>query len=154
MLGVADDAAATAAFLRDRAARSSETRRTYVHEIHRLVAWSQSTGLGPLSDLSREALLAYRDALPRLIPAGRTGTAVLSARTVARALAVVKRLFGYWARTGYIKANPASALGATGSDRRAFQPERFLPDSVMRAVDAWLNAMPPVRLRIGTVCPA
>lgn len=140
-LGVADDAAATAAFLRDRASRSPETRRTYIHELRRLVAWSQSVGLGPLSDLSREALLAYRDALPQTRSLSREGASTLSARTVARALAVVKSLFSFWARTGYIKANPASALGNAESDRTTFQPERYLPDSAMRAVDAWLGSV-------------
>jgi integrase/recombinase XerC len=140
-LGVVDDAAATVAFLRDRASRSPETRRTYIHEIHRLVAWAQSVGLGPLSDLSRDALLAYRDALPGIRSAGRVGAPTLSAHTVIRALAVVKSLFSYWAATGYIKVNPASALGNAKSDRNRFQPERFLPVSAMRAVDAWLGSV-------------
>jgi hypothetical protein len=59
-LGVADDAQAVILFLRDRAGRSPHTRRAYLAELRRLIAWCERERLGPLSDLTRHDLLAYR----------------------------------------------------------------------------------------------
>lgn len=141
MLGVTDDRAAVRAFLRERASRSHHTRRMYVQEIRRLAAWAQAAGLGPLSDLSRESLLAYRDALPHVRGASRASAGALSTRSITLALAVVKSLFSYWAGTGYLRANPASALGTLRPDRRSLRPERFLPASALAASDQWLTTL-------------
>jgi integrase/recombinase XerC len=137
-LGVTDDAAALKAFLQDRASRTRDTQRTYVHEIRRLIAWAQTAGIGPLSDLSREALLAYRDALPQVTSLAHASAGPLAPRSVRRALAVVKSLFSYWSQTGYLKANPASALGGSPPDRASLRPERFLPSPALAAGDRWL----------------
>lgn len=148
-LGVTNDAAALKAFLQERASRSRDTHRTYVHEIRRLIAWAQSAGIGPLSDLSREALIAYRAALPEIRSADDASAGPLAPRAVARALAVVKSLFSYWAQTGYLKANPASALGGSSPDRASLKPERFLPSSALTAGDRWLAAAAVGRCSLG-----
>ena len=59
-LGAADDARALVLFLRDRASRSPHTLRAYLADLRRLIAWCEREGLGPLSDLTRRDLLAYR----------------------------------------------------------------------------------------------
>jgi integrase/recombinase XerC len=124
-LGVADDAQAVILFLRDRASRSPHTRRAYLADLRRLIAWCEREQLGPLSDLTRLDLLAYRrevelrpehgpvigEATPpgsrhpgrRAHPGGlhQPSTAVAS-----RALAVVSSLFRYWLKTGYLTYIP------------------------------------------------
>ncbi|MGY4730850.1 site-specific integrase [Burkholderia pyrrocinia] len=62
-LDVGDDAQVIVLFLRDRGSRSAHTTRAYVMEIRRLAAWCLAHELGPLSDLTRHDLLAYRRAL-------------------------------------------------------------------------------------------
>jgi integrase/recombinase XerC len=98
-LGVGDDAQAVALFLRDRASRSPHTLRAYRAELRRLVTWCEAQQLGPLSDLTRHDLLAYRQALrkPSRDTVGDRGQKVSEA-TRARALAVVASLFRYWTR--------------------------------------------------------
>lgn len=136
-LGVGDDAQAVALFLRDRASRSPHTLRAYRTELRRLVAWCESRQLGPLSDLTRHDLLAYRQALRQ--PAYDTvGEAPrrMSEALQARALAVVASLFRYWTETGYLTANPAAGLVRGGPSRASFAPQRMLPAALLAACDA------------------
>jgi integrase/recombinase XerC len=137
-LGVADDAQAVILFLRDRAGRSPHTRRAYLADLRRLIAWCEREKLGPLSDLTRHDLLAYRreveqaPATRELRSAGtchpaRHGRPVAprerSAAVPARALAVVSSLFRYWLKTGYLIANPAADLSG-GLDTEAHHAGR------------------------------
>lgn len=133
-LGAIDDHAAVASFLRERAARSRHTWRAYLAELQRLALWCQARGRGPLSDLTRQDLLAYRQALGQsVIKVGAMasdptrGASALSQRSQARALAVVASLFGYWHDTGYLLGNPAAG----------FTPKRFVPQPLLQACDAW-----------------
>lgn len=128
-LAVGDDASAIALFLRERAGRSRHTLRAYGAELKWLIAWCREHGLGPLSDLSRADLMAYREAQ-------RTRTA--SERTRARAVAVVASLYGYWYDTGYLSVNPAAGLTSGAASRPSFVPQRFLPAAVLAACDAWV----------------
>ncbi|UMY33480.1 tyrosine-type recombinase/integrase [Burkholderia contaminans] len=143
-LGVGDDAAAVALFLRDRASRSPHTARAYLTEIRRLAAWSISHELGPLSDLTRHDLLEYKRMLhrPSRDVADDTQPAdKLSESTQARALAVVASLFRYWAETGYLIANPAAGL-ARGQRRHAgFAPTRMLSSAQLAACDVEVDAV-------------
>ncbi len=84
-LGVGDDAQAVALFLRDRASRSPHTLRAYRAELRRLIAWCEAHHLGPLSDLTRHDLLAYRQALrkPHRDAAGCPPQKLDQGRTVA-----------------------------------------------------------------------
>ncbi len=138
-LGVGDDAQAVALFLRDRASRSPHTRRAYRTELRRLVTWCEAQQLGPLSDLTRHDLLAYRQALrkPPYDSIGDHGRKVSEA-SQARALAVVASLFCYWTETGYLTANPAAGLVRGGRSRASFAPQRMLPTAVLAACDAWV----------------
>ena len=161
-LGAGDDAQAVILFLRDRASRSPHTLRAYLADLRRLIAWCAQEQLGPLSDLTRHDLLAYRRALERepgygraigeqTIPGtrprahhGRPGTPRLrSAATSSRALAVVSSLFRYWLKTGYLSANPAADLPTGGAARLAWASNRILPAQAVALCDAVITAAAP-----------
>ncbi|CAE6872251.1 Tyrosine recombinase XerC [Paraburkholderia aspalathi] len=139
-LGVGDDAHAVALFLRDRASRSPHTLRAYRTELRRLVAWCEAQQLGPLSDLTRHDLLAYREALRKPShDAVDDNNRTVAEATQARALAVVASLFRYWTETGYLTANPAAGLVRGGRSRTSFAPQRMLPGALLDACDAWVT---------------
>ncbi len=145
-LGAADDAQALALFLRDRAGRSPHTLRAYGTELRRLMRWCGGRQLGPLSDLTRQQLLAYRHALQhgeRGADGGPPLAGHLSEATRTRALAVVASLYRYWYDTGYLHANPAAGLSTGGRARAGFTPTRLLPPVLLAACDAWLDAAEP-----------
>jgi len=143
-LAVNDDAQAVVLFLRERASRSRHTLRAYAADLRRLIGWCRDRHLGPLSDLTRNDLLAWRDALrtarATVAPDGRQQVAAKGERTQARALAVAASLYQYWFATGYLIANPASGLVAGTQARTGFSPRRFLPPAALAACDAWLTA--------------
>ncbi len=144
-LGAADDHQALAAFLRERACRSKHTWRAYTAELQRLIDWCGRCSRGPLSDLTRQDLLAYRQALgpPAEHSAGSgpgcdaDGPPPMATRSQARALAVVASLFRYWHDTGYLLGNPAGGLSGGIGARTGFAPKRFLPVALLRACDDW-----------------
>lgn len=149
-LGATDDAQALALFLRDRAQRSPHTLRAYRCELRRLVGWCEAHRRGPLSDLTRDDLLAFRRSLDRPGHAGNIagatcavasggGPAVHASRSDAsrrRALAVISSLFRYWQKTGYLVVNPAVELAGGGGARITWTPTRILPARVLRLCDA------------------
>ncbi len=149
-LGVADDAQALALFLRDRAQRSPHTLRAYRSELRRLVGWCDAHRRGPLSDLTRDDLLAFRRSLDHPGHAGNlagAACAVVSGGAPAvhaprgdatrrRALAVISSLFRYWQKTGYLVVNPAVELAGDGGARMTWMPTRILPARVLRLCDA------------------
>ncbi|MGT2473686.1 tyrosine-type recombinase/integrase [Paraburkholderia terrae] len=148
-LGVGDDAQALALFLRDRAQRSPHTLRAYRSELRRLIRWCEAHRRGPLSDLTRDDLLAFRRSLDHpghaanivgtaraLAPGG--APAVHTSRSDAtrrRALAVVSSLFRYWQKTGYLVVNPAVELAGDGGARMTWTPARILPARVLALCD-------------------
>lgn len=143
-LAVADDAQAVVLFLRERASRSRHTLRAYAADLRRLIGWCRDRHLGPLSDLTRNDLLAWREAL-RMVRAtvaadGRQQVTAKGERTQARALAVAASLYQYWYDTGYLIANPASGLVTGTQARSGFAPQRFLSPAALAACDAWLTA--------------
>ncbi|AXL50877.1 integrase [Paraburkholderia caffeinilytica] len=167
-LGVMDDAQAVLLFLRDRASRSPHTLRAYLADLRRLIAWCERERLGPLSDLTRHDLLAYRRAIElHQCPSGQrpdAGEAAPSgsrprirsgqphiplARSTAvpsRALAVVSSLFRYWLRTGYLIANPAADLCGGSAARAAWTPSRIMPAGVIALCDAVVAGAAPADL--------
>lgn len=145
-LAVIDDAQAVALFLRERASRSRHTLRAYAADLRRLIGWCRDRHLGPLSDLTRNDLLAYRDYLrtarATVAADGRQHAMVAGDRSQARALAVVASLYHYWFETGYLIANPASGLVTGTQARTGFSPHRFLSAASLAACDAWMSASP------------
>ncbi|MEX3932172.1 tyrosine-type recombinase/integrase [Paraburkholderia phymatum] len=148
-LGAADDAQALALFLRDRAQRSPHTLRAYWTELRRLIGWCEAHRRGPLSDLTRDDLLAFRRSLERAGPTrGTTPTDRQTTRRPStarqtgsdagrrRALAVVSSLFRYWQKTGYLVVNPAVELSGDGAARMTWTPSRILPARLLMLCDA------------------
>ncbi|MBB5503205.1 tyrosine-type recombinase/integrase [Paraburkholderia sp. MM5384-R2] len=135
-LGVADDAQAAKLFLRERASHSPHTLRAYVSELRRLAAWCRREGLGPFSDLTRQDLIAYRDALqaPRQDATGAVTRAAPA--SVSRALAAISSLFAWWHRVGYLTVNPAEGLAAGRRARMTWTPVRFLSAAALTHCDA------------------
>jgi len=144
-LAVIDDAQAVALFLRERASRSRHTLRAYAADLRRLIGWCRDRQLGPLSDLTRNDLLAWRDTLrqPRATMAGdgRQRAMAPGECTQARALAVVASLYQYWFDTGYLIANPASGLVTGTQARVGFSPRRCLPTTALAACDVAMAAV-------------
>ncbi|MGF6851666.1 tyrosine-type recombinase/integrase [Paraburkholderia sp. CI3] len=134
--GIADDAQAAKLFLRERASHSPHTLRAYLSELRRLAAWCTRERLGPFSDLTRQDLIAYRDALqaPRHDAAGPVTRAAPA--SVSRALAAISSLFAWWQRTGYLTVNPAEGLAAGRRARLTWTPVRFLPAAALAHCDA------------------
>jgi len=140
-LAARDDGAAVAAFLTERTGTSPHTRRAYITEIRRLIAWCHANGIrGPLSDLTRADLILFKNSLPATLCQSGSSTATLSARSCIRALAVVQSLYVYLLKTGYITVNPAAELGQGKTARASYRPGRFLPRSALCAFDQWLRA--------------
>nr|WP_322034028.1 tyrosine-type recombinase/integrase [Paraburkholderia sp. J76] len=135
-LGVADDAQAVRLFLRERASHSPHTLRAYVTELRRLAVWCQREHLGPLSDLTRQDLMAYRDAIQAPQHHGDGKTRRAAPASTSRALAVVSSLFAWWHRTGYLGVNPAEGLAAGRRARMTWTPVRFLPAAALAHCDA------------------
>lgn len=148
-LGVTDDARALALFLRDRAQRSSHTLRAYRTEVRRLIGWCEAHRRGPLSDLTRDDLLAFRhtlgpagssggatSAVPSRPNPARVGKPSRSDASRRRALAVISSLFHYWQKTGYLIINPAAELSGGGAARMTWTPARILPARVLALCDS------------------
>ncbi|MFM0528920.1 tyrosine-type recombinase/integrase [Paraburkholderia strydomiana] len=156
-LGVTDDARALALFLRDRAQRSPHTLRAYRTEVRRLIGWCEAHRRGPLSDLTRDDLLAFRRTLSLAGSTGDTPSTVPAQPNAARAskpprsdagrrraLAVISSLFRYWQKTGYLVINPAAELSGGGAARMTWTPSRILPARVLVQCDAvTAGARPP-----------
>ncbi|TDN63952.1 tyrosine-type recombinase/integrase [Paraburkholderia sp. BL10I2N1] len=155
-LGVTDDARALALFLRDRAQRSPHTLRAYRTEVRRLIGWCEAHRRGPLSDLTRDDLLAFRHTLgpagsidaPSMVPsrphAARASKPSRSDASRRRTLAVISSLFRYWQKTGYLVINPAAELSGDGAARMTWTPARILPARVLTLCDTvTAGARPP-----------
>ncbi|MEC5405989.1 tyrosine-type recombinase/integrase [Paraburkholderia sp. MPAMCS5] len=156
-LGVTDDARALALFLRDRAQRSPHTLRAYRTELRRLIGWCEAHRRGPLSDLTRDDLLAFRQTLGPACSMGGTPSTVPARPSAARpskpprsdagrrrALAVISSLFRYWQKTGYLVINPAAELSGGGTARMTWMPSRILPARVLAQCDTvTAGARPP-----------
>ncbi|MDR6476305.1 site-specific recombinase XerD [Paraburkholderia graminis] len=155
-LGVTDDARALALFLRDRAQRSSHTLRAYRTEVRRLIGWCEAHRRGPLSDLTRDDLLAFRQTLgppgssgstSSMVPfsphAVRASTPSCSDASRRRTLAVISSLFHYWQKTGYLIINPAAELSGGGAARMTWTPARILPARVLALCDSVIAGTRP-----------
>lgn len=137
------------AFLAERTGRSPHTRRAYVAEIRRLIAWCHANRIcGPLSDLSRAELIQFGNSLPGTRSQPSSAMGILGARSCTRALAVVQSMYGYLLGTGYMTVNPAAELGQRATDRAGYRPNRFLP----RAGERPQIARDTVARRVHAVC--
>ncbi|MDG0854447.1 tyrosine-type recombinase/integrase [Roseateles puraquae] len=150
-LGALSDLAAVEAFLREKTCRSRHTWRAYVAELERLATWCRSVDRGPLSDLTRQDLQAYRQWLsqPRAdLLEGGAAEAPLAARSLgersqARALAVLGSLFRHWHETGYLIANPAAGMASGRRQGRSLSAKRCAPAELLALCDRWVEQHTP-----------
>lgn len=150
-LGALSDLAAIEAFLRDKACRSRHTWRAYVADLEQLVTWCRSVDRGPLSDLSRQDLQAYRQWLSQLqvdllegeASEARPVARSLGERSKARALAVLGSLFRYWHETGYLIVNPAAGMASGRRQGRSLSVKRIAPTELLALCDRWVEQHTP-----------
>ncbi|MBC8732302.1 tyrosine-type recombinase/integrase [Paraburkholderia sp. UCT2] len=154
-LGVTDDARAVALFLQERAGHSPHTLRAYVTELRRLMTWCVHAQRGPLSDLTRADLQAWRRSLdaacapldpePAAARPDRPLNRPPSPASRSRALAVISSLYHFWQKTGYLIANPAAGLSGGAAARRAWTPApaRMLPAAALALCDAVMAGAAP-----------
>ncbi|MYM94127.1 tyrosine-type recombinase/integrase [Duganella vulcania] len=138
-LAAVDDASALVLFLQERASRSRHTLRAYANDLRKLIEWCRDRQYGPLSDLTRTDLLAYKHQLSEhRVSTDDDGSQQIKGAgesTLARAMAVVASLYQYWYDTGYLIANPAAGLLSGTQVRTGFVPTRFLPPAALAVCD-------------------
>jgi hypothetical protein len=112
---------------------SGATQRAYRKEAERLILWAIVERSRPLSSLTTEDAIAYREFLrhpaprsrwvgpsqPRLSPDWRPFAGPLSARSVAYALSVLGALFRWLIEQRYVLANPFAGIKVRGAARWA-----------------------------------
>ncbi|MES2784744.1 MAG: phage integrase family protein [Pseudomonadota bacterium] len=127
---VGDDREALHYWLRNVVAgKSTATVRAYRGAIERFVLWAVLERKRPLSSMSLDDLVAFREFLYqppahwcssarvlRECDEWRPLRGPLAEKAVRQVLDVVKLLYGFWHDQDYLRANPARALKAASSD--------------------------------------
>lgn len=165
-LGVEHDVAAVFAWIADRAA-SPKTKRVFLAEARRLYWWLLERARKPLSSLTRDDLMSYRDFLQdpgracmgrkvafllrdgAVNPAWRPFEGPLTDAHVEHVFAVLKSLFKYLVDMGYLDGNPLGGMRAQSKasmgDHRVRQvspAERALDELQWSATLAAAEALP------------
>lgn len=122
LLGAQDDVQAVKIWLDG---LSGHTQRAYRKEAERLALWAALALGKPLSGLTHEDLLRYRDfvldpqpreqwvgpaGMPRNDPRWRPFSGPLSPASATHALRIVGALYTFWTAKGYVHGNPASGI--------------------------------------------
>jgi len=120
--------------------QSPHTLRSYRKEVVRLMLWAKHYLNRPLSDLTREDLLAYEaflhhpgaewcdPLLPRHGSERRLFTRPLSTASIRQAMCILSGMFSYLVEAGFLVGNPlalrrrSAALRKTGVERYLDQP--------------------------------
>lgn len=136
-LGVRDDLEAVAVWIAERASRSTHTAVSYRREAERLLLWAAETRAKPLSDLTREDFLAFRQFLAdprppdrwimgkrvnREHPGWRPFLGPLSGHSQMQTQRILYGMMRYLTETGWLMANPMPAPRAQPTQR--FQPKK------------------------------
>lgn len=138
---------------------SPNTHRAYRREAERLLAWAIIERGKALSSLLMEDCIAYRDFLldpqprerwcgpmvARFSQAWRPFTGPLSPRSARQAVVILRGLFEFLARQGWLRGNPWDAVPLPKEVASRIQVERALSVETWAALDAWLRdrAAPP-----------
>ncbi|MFN7569897.1 MAG: phage integrase family protein [Betaproteobacteria bacterium] len=152
MLTAANDYEAILTWL-SRWADSPNTHRAYRKEAERLLAWAIVERGKALSSLMVEDCIAYRDFLldpqprerwcgpmvARFSPAWRPLTGPLSPRSAAHAVVIVRSLFEFLARQGWLRRNPWDGVPPPKGSAPRIQVERALSAETWSALNAWLR---------------
>ncbi len=122
LLGAQDDVQAVQIWL---SGLSGHTQRAYRKEAERVALWAALVLRRPLSSLTYEDLLRYRDFLldpqpreqwvgppgmPRTDPRWRPFSGPLSPASATHALRIVGALYTFWTAKGYVQGNPAAGI--------------------------------------------
>lgn len=158
LLAASNDYEAILAWL-SRWSASPNTRRAYRKEAERLLAWAIVERGKAMSSLMAEDCVAYRDFLldpqprerwcgpmvARFSPAWRPFTGPLSLRSARQAVAILRGLFEFLSRQGWLRGNPWDAVPMPKPAASRIQVERALTVETWTALDAWLRerAAPP-----------
>ncbi len=132
---------------------SPNTHRAYRREAERLLAWSIIERGKALSSLLMEDCIAYRDFLldpqprerwcgpmvARFSPAWRPFTGPLAPRSAKHAVVILRGLFEFLARQGWLRGNPWDAVPDPKASVPTIQVERALSLETWAALDAWLR---------------
>lgn len=169
MLAASNDYEAIAAWL-SRWTDSPNTHRAYRKEAERLLAWAIVERGKALSSLMVEDCIAYRDFLldpqprerwcgpmvARFSPAWRPFTGPLSLRSARQAVVILRGLFEFLSRQGWLRGNPWDAVPEPKAPAPAIQVERALSVETWAALDAWLReqAARPAAWRWRVACAA
>jgi site-specific recombinase XerD len=111
---------------------AATTKRAYRKEAERVLLWAVIQLGKPMSSLTTDDAIAYRDFLRNPVPAGRwigphrlrsdpawrPFTGPLTASSAAYALTVVKSLFAWLVDQRYLLANPFSGIKVRGAQKR------------------------------------
>lgn len=148
--------------LRGWLARYAGNPRTYANyrkEAERLLLWSVVERRKPLSSLSHEDIMAYREFLAdpqpaerwviqgggrpaRHHPAWRPFAGPLSDASRNQAMLILNALFSWLVQAGYLAGNPLALSRQRGSARPARDVQRYLTAEQWRWVQDWIRALP------------
>lgn len=123
----------------------SHTQRAYLKEAERFFLWAIVERQKPLSSMTPEDCIAYRDFLadpqpaalwcgprarPRWSPLWRPFEGPLSPSAQRRAIAILKSLYGFFTSHGYIQGNPLGGLtlpaqGQAAESARSLTPAQW-----------------------------
>ena len=133
----------------------SHTQRAYLKEAERFFLWAAVQRQKPLSSMTPEDCIAYRDFLidpqpaalwcgprarPRWSPLWRPFEGPLSASAQRRAIAILKSLYGFLTSHGYLQGNPLAGL-ALPRKSEAAESTRTLTAAQWAFVQAEVNAL-------------
>jgi integrase len=130
------------------------TFRAYRKEAERLIAWAIVERARPLSSLTFEDCIAFRDwlsdpqpahrwvgpARPRSSPLWRPLRGPLAPRSVAFSVVVLSGLFDFLCSQGYLEANPWRRVPPPRGVRAGLKVSRALSRDAWAAFDGWLQA--------------
>lgn len=156
LLQADNDLAAVRAWVASKAAQS-HTQRAYRKEAERFVLWAIVQRGKPLSSMSQEDCVAYRDFLAdpqpsvrwcgprsrqRWSPAWRPFEGPLSASAQRYAVTVLKNLYGFLVDQNYLMGNPWNAVTAVRSAAPRLQTGRSLTQAQWKWVEQRLDELP------------
>jgi integrase len=133
----------------------SHTQRAYLKEAERFFLWAVVQRQKPLSSMTLEDCIAYRDfianpqptalwcgprARPRWSPLWRPFEGPLSANAQRRALAILKSLYGFLAEQCYLQVNPFAGM-TLPVQRRITEGSRSLSAAQRALVQAEIDAL-------------
>ncbi len=139
--------------------QSPHTLRSYRKEVVRLMVWANRRLGRPLSDLTREDLLAYEaflvqpdaewcsTALPRHGIERRLFSKPLSENSLRQAVCILSGMFSYLVDAGYLAGNPLALRRRRSASLRKPSVERYLDQELWQYVLEFIDQLPKATRR-------